>query len=60
MSDKIVKSVAMDVELTALKANEELNEAQLDAVSGGARGSADGFDGAVASAPGKKPKKPQP
>ena len=40
MSDNSKKSVAMDAELIALKLNKELNESQLDSISGGVAASA--------------------
>jgi bacteriocin-like protein len=50
MPDKSKKSVEIEAELIVLKENKELNEAQLDSISGGVGASA------PADAPPKPPK----
>jgi hypothetical protein len=49
----------MDVESAVLKVNEELNEAQLDRISGGSGAYDDMASGDAAAAPGRPGRKPR-
>lgn len=59
LPDKSKRSVEIEAELIVLKANEELNEAQLDGISGGSGAYDDMVSGDASAAPGRPGRKPR-